>query len=114
MAKVVVDSSVWIDFFRSGKSREADELERLARSGLVCITDIIRVELLSGTRSDAEYRELEDRLANIPLLEIYSGFWNQLALARFGLARRGVQASIVDLSIAVLAHRYACSILTLD
>ena len=114
MPKVLVDTSVWIDFLRSGKSSEADVLERLARAGQLCITEIIRVELLSGARNEPEYRELEDRLANVPLLGAPPGFWNQVAYARFRLARMGFQASIPDVCIAVLARAYGCSLLTLD
>jgi predicted nucleic acid-binding protein len=109
-----VDSSIWIDFWRSGQSKEAAEFERLARNDQVCITDIIRVELLSGARTEPEYRRLEDDLAGIPILSIPEAFWNQVAYARFQLARKGIQASIPDVSIAVLARHYGCPLLTGD
>src|SRR5437660_10828230 len=106
MAKTLVDSSVWIDFLRTGRSPETDALEKLARAGQVCISDIIRVELLSGARNEPEYRALEDRLANLSPLEMPQGFWNQVAWTRFRLARHGLQASVPDVAIAVVAHDY--------
>ena len=78
------------------------------------MTPIIRVELLSGTRRDAEYRMLEDRLTSIPILPEKEDFWNQVALARFRLARRGIQAAVTDVSIAVAASTHGCALWTLD
>lgn len=114
MARVLVDSNVWIDFLRSGHSQASEILESLARHDQVCLSDIIAVELLSGTRSEPEYRMLEDRLAGVPRLEMPAGFWNQVAWARFRLARTGFQASVPDVSIAVIARHYGCPLLTLD
>jgi len=114
MAKILVDSSVWIDFLRTGRSSEAETLEKLARAGQVCISDIIRVELLSGARNEPEYRALEDHLASLSQLQEPPGFWNQVAWTRFRLARQGLQASLPDTAIAVIARHYGCPILTLD
>ncbi len=114
MAKVLVDSSVWIDFFRNGQSKESQVFDKLARHDQVCIFEIIVVELLSGARNEPEYRMLEDRLAGLPRLEIPTGFWGKVAWARFRLARGGYQASVPDVSIAVIARHYGCSLLTLD
>jgi predicted nucleic acid-binding protein len=112
MAKTLVDSSVWIEFFRRSKSTPA--LAHLVRSNQAWVTDIIRVELLSGTRSEAEYRMLENRLTSIPILPEPDEFWNRVALARFKLARRGIQAAVTDVSIAVLASLHSCVLWTLD
>ena len=114
MPGVVVDSSVWIDFFRDGTSTTADLLEELVNTDQAYISEIIRVELLSGCRHELEYRRLEDFLAGFPMLEMESGFWNQVALARFRLARQGMQASLPDVAIAVMARRHSCLLLTLD
>jgi predicted nucleic acid-binding protein len=114
MARVLVDSSVWIDFLRSGRSQESQLLEKLLQEDHVCLFDIIRAELLSGARNEPEYRMLEERLASLPLLEIPHGFWNQVALSRFRLARQGLQCSIPDIAIAVMARSQGCPLLTLD
>ena len=91
MAKVVVDSSVWIDYFRRDKSPSAPLLAKLVRSSQAWITVIIQVELLSGTRNEAEYRMLEDRLTSIPILPETSDFWNRVAreFHRVGEVERG-------------------------
>jgi tRNA(fMet)-specific endonuclease VapC len=112
--KVLVDSSVWIDFFRRTHSSPVDVLGELVREDLACMTPIIRAELLSGTRSEAEYRMLEDRLGSVGVLSEPEDLWNQVAWARFRMARRGLQTSIVDVSIAVMARTHGCLLFTLD
>jgi predicted nucleic acid-binding protein len=114
MARVLVDSSVWIDYLRSGNSRESGILDKLIQDDRVCLFEIIRIELLSGTRSEPEYRMLEDRLAGLPWLVMPHGFWSQVARTRFRLARSGFQASIPDVSIAVMARLSGCPLLTAD
>src|ERR1035441_356942 len=104
MAAVVIDSSVWIDFFRDRHSACAASIRHFVEENQACLTSIIRVELLSGARHEAEYRTLEDLLVAIPILSEPHDFWNRVARARFRLARHGFQASVPDVAIAVLAQ----------
>jgi predicted nucleic acid-binding protein len=114
MPGVLVDTSVWIDFLRTGRSPESEILAALLRHDQVCMFDIVRAELLSGARSEPEYRMLEDHLAGFPQLEMPVGFWNQVARARFRLARAGFQASLPDVAIAAIARHSGASLLTSD
>ena len=45
---ILVDSSVWIDFFRGKASAETDRLDQLLGSEPVLIGDIILTEVLQG------------------------------------------------------------------
>lgn len=114
MPKVLVDTSVWVSFFRGSSSVFTDRLAELLQKNGVCITSIIRAELLSGTRNESEYRALAHTLSAVDRLSETTDFWDHVALYRFQLARRGVQPSLVDLSIAVMAHEHRCFLLTED
>jgi predicted nucleic acid-binding protein len=114
MPAVVVDSSVWIDFFRHRQSKVAPVIRNLVEENQARLTPIIRVELLSGARNEPEYRNLEELLVAVLTLEEPPDFWNRVARARFRLARAGLQASVPDVSIAVLAQCHGCSLFTLD
>jgi predicted nucleic acid-binding protein len=52
---VLVDSSVWIDFFNGAAASECDTLDALLGRELVLIGDLILTEVLQGFRSDADY-----------------------------------------------------------
>jgi predicted nucleic acid-binding protein len=109
-----VDSSVWVRFFRQPEPTLAEALSQLVRKNRAQITQVIRAELLSGTRHEADYRLLEERLSGVVCLPEPDDLWDRVARARFLLARKGVQASLMDLSIGVHAQIYHSSLWTLD
>jgi len=69
---IVVDSSVWIDFFNGVRAPEVDRLDGLLGVTPLAIGDLILVEVLQGFRQDkdvATARQLLRSLALLPLLE---------------------------------------------
>jgi predicted nucleic acid-binding protein len=55
---IVVDSSVWIDYFNGRPTAEADALSRLPPPQLV-IGDLIMAEVLQGFASESDFRGVE-------------------------------------------------------
>ena len=53
---VLVDSSVWIDYFSWRPTPETDALDRLLGEDLVLMGDLILTEVLQGFRADRDYR----------------------------------------------------------
>ena len=53
---VLVDSSVWIDFFNGQPTPEADALDRLLGEDLVLMGDLILTEVLQGFRAQRDYQ----------------------------------------------------------
>ena len=69
---IVVDSSVWIDFFNGVSTPEVDRLDALLGETPLAIGDLILVEVLQGFRNErdvATARQLFLSLALLPLLE---------------------------------------------
>ena len=64
---ILVDSSVWINYFNGQKSSETDLLDELLASDAVCLGDIILSEVLQGFRSDTEYRQAKNLLGALPI-----------------------------------------------
>ena len=65
------------------------------------MTGPILAEVLSGANSRAEFDNLKDLFEGLDRLADPPDLWERVAEARYLLARRGNQASLVDLSIAV-------------
>tara|TARA_Y100000031_G_scaffold147318_1_gene182195 strand:+ start:522 stop:917 length:396 start_codon:yes stop_codon:yes gene_type:complete len=66
---VLVDTSVWIDFFRGTKSPQADHLAALFNNEEdVCISGIIVTEILQGIRPDKEYKRVKKLLVELVYL----------------------------------------------
>ena len=49
---ILVDSSVWIDYFTGKSTPAADKLDSLLGEDLVAIGDLMLVEVLQGFRGD--------------------------------------------------------------
>jgi predicted nucleic acid-binding protein len=64
---VLVDSSVWIDYFNGTPTRETDVLDGLLGTEPVALGDLILVEVLQGFRRDADYRLAQELLQGLPV-----------------------------------------------
>ena len=68
---VLVDTSVWIDYFNGIKSIQTDVLDSLLFEGDVIIGDLILLEILQGFRSDKDYKEAKKLLSTIDQYELF-------------------------------------------
>lgn len=115
MNKTIVDTSVWVDYFRG--TLKAAIRENLAAALLrnhVAITDIIFHEILMGARDEGQYSWLFGHLQSITCLAIEPDERNELSLFGFRLKKNGLLGKYTDLSIAYLAHKHACPIVSFD
>ena len=54
---IVVDSSVWIDYFRGTPTPQADHLDTLLGTEPVLVGDIILAEVLQGFSTEGDFNE---------------------------------------------------------
>lgn len=59
---IVVDTTVWIDFFRGRRTAETEMLIGLIGRGLIVVGDLILVEILQGLRDDQQAQRVEGAL----------------------------------------------------
>ncbi len=59
---ILVDSSVWIDYFNGTETRETDLLDGLLGVEPLLIGDLILVEVLQGFRDNRDYRRAKTAL----------------------------------------------------
>jgi predicted nucleic acid-binding protein len=60
---VIVDTSVWIDFFNGAQNRQTDFLADAIESGKsIFLHSIILMEVLQGFKSDKDHAEIKDIL----------------------------------------------------
>jgi predicted nucleic acid-binding protein len=102
VSAAVVDSSAWLDYL-GGDKEAVKRLDPILAKKRVLITGPIYAELLSGARSTSEYALLKELLEGVEWAAEPGGLWFRVAEHRFALARRGFEASLIDLSIALSA-----------
>ncbi|WP_257558395.1 PIN domain nuclease [Sphingobium sp. CFD-2] len=67
---ILVDSSVWIDFFRGTPSRETDLLDELLGQEPLLIGDLVLAEVLQGFSADRDFKRAYGLLGSLELIEI--------------------------------------------
>ena len=99
MSAVVVDTSVWIDFFAG---RPTERLEDALRLGSVALPPVVVAELLSGVRG-RDRAAMIDLLADLELSATPLAHWIAVGDLRAALARRGLSVSTPDAHVAQCA-----------
>jgi predicted nucleic acid-binding protein len=59
LAVIVVDSSVWIAYFRGLDIPCVRALDAIGNTDLILVGDVVLLELLQGARSDADAKRIE-------------------------------------------------------
>lgn len=91
---VLVDSSVWIDFFNGSQKPQVDRLDELLGQERVLVGDLILVEVLQGFDSDRDYRIARNLLLTLDQASLVSpkvalhGAQHYRALRRGGITVR--------------------------
>ena len=67
---ILVDSSVWIDYFRGRATAECNLLHRLLGSERLLTGDLILAEVLQGFRSEIDFRRARYLLATLDFLPL--------------------------------------------
>lgn len=67
---IVVDSSVWIDYFNGVGNPATDRLDDLLGSELLLTGDIIILEVLQGFRRDSDHRRAKVALETLAFREM--------------------------------------------
>lgn len=67
---ILVDSSVWIDFFRGTPSPQTDRLDALLGNEPLLIGDLILVEVLQGFTADRDFDRARRLLGLLDLITI--------------------------------------------
>jgi predicted nucleic acid-binding protein len=113
---VLVDTTVWIDFFAARPLHHVEALENLITNREdICICGIILTEVLQGIRKDSQFRKTRDLFDNLIFLSMgYATFLQSAEIYRT-LRRKGITIrKPVDCMIASAAIENEISLLHND
>lgn len=65
---ILVDSSVWIDYFRGVPTAQTEKLDELLDTEPVMIGDLILAEVLQGCREEHQFQEMRRKLGALELI----------------------------------------------
>lgn len=108
---ILVDASVWVDFFRGKPSVQTDLLDGLLDSHELGIGDLVFTEVLQGCKLDKEFNEVRRLLGRLELITlggediVVEAANNYRKLRRLGLTVRGTIDVVLATRCIVSGHQ---------
>ena len=113
---VLVDTTVWINFFSADLNLHVKTLENLINDREdICVCGVILTEVLQGIRNDSEFKKTKNLFANLIFLPMpYSVYLRAAEIYRI-LRRKGITIrKSVDCMIAAVALEHEIPLLHND
>ena len=98
---ILVDSSVWIDYFKGTITAQTEKLDRLLGHEPLAIGDLILTEVLQGFDSERDFNDARRMLTSLMVVELggqeiaIKAAKNFRALRRFGVTVRKTVDSVI-------------------
>ena len=112
--RVLIDTSVWVDYLRGDTPHIAEKLDGLIAGDEICVPKIVLAELLQGARSEREIAAVEEFPEAFAIIDQGPGTWVKAGKLSRRLRGRGKTIHLIDCYIAVIAEENGCAIFTLD
>ena len=110
----LLDSSAFIEFSRDAASGVADAVDAALAEGRAAVCNVVAAELLSGCRSQGEYREMELLLGGLEWLPVTDECWTRAAALGFNLRRAGITVPLTDRLVVVTARSHDVDLVHCD
>ncbi len=109
---IVVDTSVWIDFFRSRPGAAAKHLGSLLDADEVALVAPVRIELVSGVRR-TESARLKRVLSALPMWRPTDATWATMEAWAERAGARGQRFGVGDLLVGAIASEHGAALWSL-
>ena len=117
MSSVIIDTSVWAQYFRIPASPEGAEVRRLleaGEAGEAVMVRIVYAELLRGARDDGQFTTLEEELDAVPFVDATRTTWSLAERILADLRRQGAVIPLADAAIVAVALENGFRVFTND
>lgn len=85
---ILIDSSIWIDYFNGRLTRETDQLDALLGADVAATGDLILVEVLQGFREESDFASAKRALSKLPSFDLLGSRRAEQAAGRYRELRR--------------------------
>lgn len=101
---VLVDTSIWIDFFQNNDSLHAITLEGLIKdNNRAIICGVVLQEALQGIRDNTSYELTKEKLSKLSFLDTNKETYIYASSLYRTLRRKGITIPSIDITIASIA-----------
>lgn len=113
MTKVLIDSSVWINYFKPGKSIVAETVNTLLDEDRAVLCGMVELEILQGLRNK-EHNLVKDLFSALHYIETTREDFINAGTTLNHLRQKGITIPSSDCLIAAQCIRLHYSLYTLD
>jgi hypothetical protein len=110
---IVVDTSVWIDYFRKSNPELKQKLDHLILSDHVLMPIMVKLEIFTGL-SKINFTKIKNHMDAFPEIRPTDKTWHNVTDAIQTATQHGKRFSVADLTIAVLATENNARVWSLD
>ncbi len=114
MSDFLVDSTIWIEFFRGKDNEIIDFVSPLIDEDRISYNGIILSELLVGANTEKEFRLIKENFSGFKHLETDTFIFEKASQIGFRLRKGGITIPLTDLIIAAHCIHYGQTIVTAD
>ena len=101
---VLVDTSIWVDFFQNNDSFHTITLEGLIKdNNRAVVCGVVLREVLQGIKDNTSYELTKERLLKLPFLDTNKETYIYASSLYRTLRRKGVTIPSIDTTIAAIA-----------
>ncbi|OGT37709.1 MAG: twitching motility protein PilT [Gammaproteobacteria bacterium RIFCSPHIGHO2_12_FULL_37_14] len=113
---ILVDTTVWIDFFSERDSSQAKHLASLIeQQDELCVCGIVLTEILQGIKNPAEYQKVKNLMESLLFLDMTKHTYILAADIYRSLRAKGITIrKTLDCMIAAVAIEHRASLLHHD
>jgi hypothetical protein len=112
--RVLIDTSVWISYFKDRDSRLSDKVDEILTSAHVYIPKVVIAELMQGAKSEKEIAVIEDFFEAFTVIDHTESTWEQAGRLSFSMKRKGITIHLIDCYLAITAQENNCKLFSLD
>lgn len=112
--RVLIDTSVWVDYLRGDTPPVAEKLDGLIEAAEILVPKIVLAELLQGAKSDRDAAAVMELPEAFKIVDQGPNTWIEAGRLSRRLRARGQTIHLVDCYIAVIAEENGCAVFTLD
>lgn len=112
--RILVDTSVWIEFFRSAASPASEKTDKILDEDEVFVPKMVLAELIQGAKSAREIKVIDDFFEAFHIIDQDEETWVNAGRLAYDLKKKGTTVPLSDCYLAVIARNHRCKIFTLN
>jgi hypothetical protein len=112
--RILIDTSVWIEYFRNQSPSLVDCVMDIAKNSEICVPGIVLAELMQGAKSEKELSAIAEFMDAFTMIDQTDQTWVKAGRLSHALRKKGKSVNLTDCYIAVIAQENGCAVLTFD